>query len=44
MGMSNKLIRQFITRKDYSTLGDFIVFLVRLFIFAISRALVAPRR
>lgn len=44
MGLSNKLIRQFTTRKDYSTLEDFIVFLVRFLIFAISRALVAGRR
>jgi hypothetical protein len=44
MGLSNKLIRQLPARKDYSTLEDFIVSLVRFLIFAISRALVAGRR
>lgn len=44
MGLSNKLIRQLLAKKDYSTLEDFIVSLVRFLIFAISRALVAGRR
>jgi hypothetical protein len=44
MGLSNKLIRQLPAKKDYSTLEDFIVSLVRFLIFAISWALVAGRR
>ncbi len=41
MSLSNFSIRQFTTRKDYSTLDNFIVSPVIFYIFAISRALVA---